>query len=180
MPKLIAGVEAELAFSRQLVTDIDLASNWPDIEEVQSSLQSGGYWQGRAIKRSGTRSAPLRVVTEDGFVIWIGRNSRQNDQVTFDKGGPIDLWLHARGVAGSHVIVKNDGRRIPDTVIEAAAALAAYYSASRTEAKVLVDVTDRRYVRKIKGGRPGMVTYSHEQTRTVTPRPASDFIRPSK
>lgn len=177
VPDRIKVTEAELAYLSQLETDLDLASNWPDIEEVQTSLRSGGYLQGGAAGRGGVKSAPLRIATEEGYTIWIGRNSRQNEQVTFDKGSPIDLWLHARGVPGAHVIVKNDGRRIPETVVQAAAALAAYYSANRTEGKVIVDVTSRRHVRKIRGSRPGMVTYQNEETRTVSPRPASDFAR---
>ena len=180
VPRLIAESEAEAAFLDQLSSDIELASNWPDIEEVQNSLQASGYWKGKKLLKTGSISAPLRVVTQDGFVIWIGRNSRQNEQVTFDKGSPLDTWLHARGVPGAHVIVKNDGRRIPDDVIETAAALAAHYSGNRAEGKVIVDVTSRRHVRKIKGGRPGMVTYSNEETRTVAPRPASEVARPGK
>lgn len=179
VPDRIKVTEAELQFLEQLESDIDMASNWPDIEEVQGSLQAGGYWQGKAAVRSGAKSAPLRIVTPDGYVIWVGRNSRQNDQVTFDKGSPVDLWLHARGVPGAHVIIKNDGRRIPESAVEAAAALAAYYSANKNEGKVIVDVTERRHVRKIKGAGPGMVTYQNEETRTVAPRPASDFTRSS-
>jgi predicted ribosome quality control (RQC) complex YloA/Tae2 family protein len=108
-------------------------------------------------------------------VVWVGRNSRQNEIVTFDKGGPQDLWLHARGVAGAHVIVKFDGRQIPEAVIRGAAALAAYYSASRAESNAIVDVTYRRYVRKIKGAAAGMVTYRNEETRTVAPSASTDF-----
>jgi len=111
------------------------------------------------------------VDTPEGFTIWVGRNSRQNDLVTFGKGAPDDLWLHARGVPGAHVIIRSEGRPVPDPVIRRAAELAAYFSAARAEGRVLVDVTARRYVRKIKGGRPGMVTYRNEQPIEVTPRP---------
>jgi predicted ribosome quality control (RQC) complex YloA/Tae2 family protein len=124
----------------------------------------------------GTKSGPLRVVTKDGYVIWVGRNSRQNELVTFDKGSPQDWWLHARGVPGAHVIVKSaDGRPLPDGVAEQAAALAAYYSANRGSSRVEVDVTQRRHVRKIKGGATGMVTYRNETTRAVAPRSEREF-----
>ncbi|RMG80453.1 MAG: DUF814 domain-containing protein, partial [Chloroflexi bacterium] len=119
------------------------------------------------------KSGPLKVVTPDGFVVWIGRNSRQNELVTFKHGSPQDLWLHARGVPGAHVIIRNDGRRISDELIDKAASVAAYYSARRNESRVIVDVTRRKYVKKIKGAGPGMVTYSHEQTRTVAPKDES-------
>lgn len=177
VPGLIKQTENELGFLAQLETDLELASNWPEIDEVQQALQVQDYWRGKARARiaGGGKSAPLRVVSKDGFVIWIGRNSRQNEIVSFDKGGPQDLWLHAHGVAGAHGIIKVDGRQIPDSVIEQAAALVAYYSASRGESSVIVDVTSRRYVRKIKGAGAGMVTYRNEETRTVTPNSATDF-----
>jgi predicted ribosome quality control (RQC) complex YloA/Tae2 family protein len=102
--------------------------------------------------------------------VWVGRNSRQNENVTFDKAGPADWWLHARGVPGAHVVIKADGRTVPDGVFEQAAGLAAAYSAARGEARVVVDVTLRKYVKRIAGGGLGMVTYRNETTRTVKPQ----------
>lgn len=176
VPTLIESAEAELAYLTQLETDLELATNWPEIDEVQQTLQSKGYWRGKPSQRiaGGGKSAPLRVVSPEGFVIWVGRNSRQNEIVTFDKGSPNDLWLHARDVPGAHVIIKTDGRAAPESVIEQAATLAAYYSAKQGESKVIVDVTERRYVRKIRGGGPGMVTYRNEETRTAAPRSEKD------
>jgi predicted ribosome quality control (RQC) complex YloA/Tae2 family protein len=172
VPGLVEETSNDLAFLAQLDVDLELAASWPEIDEVQQALQAKGYWRGQPTKRitgSGL-SAPLKVVTPEGFVIWVGRNSRQNEQVTFGKGGGQDLWLHARQIPGSHVVIKFDGRQIPDTVIEQAAALAAYYSAGRAENKVPVDVTRCMYVRKIKGGAQGMVTYRNEETRSVAPK----------
>jgi predicted ribosome quality control (RQC) complex YloA/Tae2 family protein len=175
VPRLIAETENDLAFLAQLETDLQLAANYPEIDEVQAALQTAGLWRGTPLKKaSSSRTAPLRVATQDGFIIWVGRNSRQNEIVTFDKGSPLDTWLHARDVPGAHVIIKFDGRTIPEAVIERAAALAAYYSARRSEGKVPVDVTTRKYVRKIKGAAAGMVTYRNETTRTVTPRTKED------
>lgn len=175
VPGLIRQTENELQYMKQLETDLDLATNWPEIDEVQQTLQAKGYWRGKVTKRiaGGGKSAPLRIVTKDGFVIWVGRNSRQNEIVTFEKGSPTDIWLHARGVPGAHVIVKSDGRAVPDSVIEQAAGLAAYYSASRGESRAPVDVTERRHVRKIKGAAVGMVTYRNETTRMVSPESAT-------
>ncbi len=170
VPELIQETERALAFLDQLALDLELAENWPEIEEVRSILEAQGYVRGPARKRPQSgKSKPLRVVTDDGFVIWVGRNARQNDDVTFVRGSADDLWLHARGVPGAHVIIKNDGRDIPDAVIEHAARLAARYSPKRGEARVLVDVTQRKHVRKIKGGKPGMVTYRNEEPITVRP-----------
>ncbi len=171
VPELIAAAEQELAYLDQLATDLELATNWPEIGEVQEALQQQGYWRGpRTVGPRGGLAGPLKVTTDSGHVIWIGRNARQNDQVSFEKGGPADLWLHARGVPGAHVIIKSGGGDVPPEVIQRAAELAAYYSAARNEARVLVDVTQRKYVRKIKGGKPGMVTYRNETSIEVVPR----------
>jgi predicted ribosome quality control (RQC) complex YloA/Tae2 family protein len=171
VPRLVLETKNEIAFLEQLDMDLEMATNWPEIDEVQQALQSKGYWRGkRAGRMGGGKSAPIKVVTNDGFVIWVGRNSRQNEMVTFDKGSSEDFWLHARDVPGAHVIVKFDGRQIPDAVVERAAEIAAYYSAKRSESKAIVDVTQRKYVKKIKGAGPGMVTYRNETTRAVTPR----------
>ncbi len=170
VPALIDAAEAELAFLRQLDTDLALAANGPEIGEVQDALQANGYWRGPHTARPrGGKSTPLKVTTPEGIVIWVGRNARQNDEVTFGKGKPEDLWLHARGVPGAHVIVKNSGRPVAASVLQRAASLAAYYSAARQEGRVLVDVTERRHVRKIKGGKPGMVTYRDESPIEATP-----------
>ncbi|MEW6578862.1 MAG: NFACT RNA binding domain-containing protein, partial [Chloroflexota bacterium] len=172
VPELVTAAEQELAYLDQLAMDLEMARNWPDIGEVQEALQRSGYWRGpRTAGPRGGASAPLKVTTESGAVIWVGRNARQNDIVTFDRGGSGDLWLHARGVPGAHVIIKAGAGDVPDAVIQRAAEIAAYYSAARGEARVLVDVTRRKYVRKIKGGKPGMVTYRNESPIEVTPRP---------
>lgn len=171
VPQLIAASEQELAYLLQLETDLALARNWPDIGEVQEALQANGYWRGEgAAQPRGGRSGPLKL-TLGSYVVWVGRNARQNEIVTFDKGGPADLWLHVRGVPGAHVIIKSGAVEVPDEVVRRAAAIAAYYSQARSEGRVGVDVTRRKYVRKIKGGKPGMVTYSHETTIDVAPEP---------
>lgn len=170
VPKLVQVAEAELATLAQLATDLDLAANWPDIDDVQQALAALGHWRGAAPKRAGGgKSGPLRLVTDDGFVIWVGRNSRQNEMVTFGKATPSDLWLHARGVPGAHVIIRSDGRTVPEAVLNLAAGLAARYSASQHEPSVPVDVTLRKHVRRIAGGGPGMVSYRNETTRLATP-----------
>jgi predicted ribosome quality control (RQC) complex YloA/Tae2 family protein len=179
VPGLIAETKNELDYLDQLATDLEMATNWPDIDDLQQALQAGGYWQGKRTKRigGGGQSAPIRVVTPDGYVMWVGRNSRQNEIVTFDKGGGEDLWLHARDVPGAHVVIKFDGRPIPEEVIEQAASIAAHYSARRADGKVPVDVTRCKYVRKIKGAGQGMVTYRNEETRVAVPRDEKAFER---
>ncbi len=171
VPTLVEETRNELEYLEQLEMDLELATNWPEIDDVQQALQAGGYWQGKKAKRigGGGLSGPLRVVTPDGFVLWVGRNSRQNEMVTFKKSNAEDLWLHARQVPGAHVIIKFDGRQIPEDLIQQAAGIAAYYSKRRADGKVPVDVTRIKFVKKIKGAAQGMVTYRNERTLTVTP-----------
>ncbi|MCL6451961.1 MAG: NFACT RNA binding domain-containing protein, partial [Acetobacteraceae bacterium] len=115
-------------------------------------------------------SEPLRLVSADGLAILVGRNHRQNEQITLREAGPDDVWLHARGVPGSHVILRTlpDGS-FPESSLLEAAALAAYFSRARASGKVEVDWTRRRHVRKPPGSRPGMVIYDHQRTVVVRP-----------
>lgn len=117
----------------------------------------------------------MPVTTVNGNPIYVGRSSRENDRVTFDIAKPDDTWLHARGVPGSHVIVRWLGT-VPDDAesLDRAAALAAWYSGARSSARAEVDITNRQSVRKIKGAGPGMVTYRNERTVLVTPSDATD------
>jgi predicted ribosome quality control (RQC) complex YloA/Tae2 family protein len=175
VPGIIKTTQLELDYLNQLHSDLTMAANWPEIGEVQAALHAGGYWRDQGQVQAGARfkglkSTPIKVTTPEGLLIWVGRNARQNEDVTFTKGRPEDIWLHARGVPGSHVIIKTAGRAVPPAVLSRAASLAAYYSASRTEGHVLVDVTERRHVRKIKGGQPGMVTYRNESPIETVPR----------
>jgi predicted ribosome quality control (RQC) complex YloA/Tae2 family protein len=99
----------------------------------------------------------------------VGRNARQNDYVTFELASARDLWLHARGVAGSHVIVRSGGRPVSEKTLAYAAALAAAHSAARDSTSVAVSYTQRRNVHRARGGGPGMVTYGGERTIHVRP-----------
>ena len=113
--------------------------------------------------------APLRRESSDGMALLVGKNSRQNEEVTFHQASANDTWLHARGVPGAHVIIRNGGRPVSETTLREAAALAAYYSQSRSAGSVAVDYTEQRYVRHMKGGGPGMVIYEREHTLHVAP-----------
>jgi predicted ribosome quality control (RQC) complex YloA/Tae2 family protein len=117
-----------------------------------------------------SRSRPLSVDSPDGFCILVGRNSRQNDEVTFKRAAPDDLWLHARGIPGGHVVIKSGGREVPERTLHQAAALAAYYSRDRREDLVAVDYVARRHVRRARGKRPGLVIYRGERTIRVRPK----------
>ena len=164
-------VRPDLVYVEQLSVDLALAESRPEIEEVHRALAAAGWTSGA--QRSGGGSKQIggfRRLEVHGFTIFAGRNARQNEQLTFQLAGRDDLWLHVRGQPGTHVIIKSSGQPVPDEVIQRAAELAAYYSPARGESGVDVDVAERRFVRRVRGGHPGMVTYRNERTVRVAAR----------
>jgi predicted ribosome quality control (RQC) complex YloA/Tae2 family protein len=191
IPPQIEANAVELARVEQILTDLALAETPTEIAHVRAEVAEAGYLRGERAsaggdrKRSGAKAgkgkqaqqrkgpeggAPLRRQSSDGFTLLVGKNSRQNEAVTFHEASAGDMWLHARGVPGAHVIVKSGGRPVPETTLAEAAALAAYYSQAREAGNVPVDYTQQRYVRHMKGGGPGMVIYERERTLHVAPR----------
>ena len=174
LPGLADESRAELAYLDQLATLIaqapgfseleTLAAEWADQTAAESSPRP---------KRKPTPRRPQALIDTHGNSVYVGRSGLQNEKVTFDIAGPDDTWLHARGVGGSHVVIRWRAPGSPenDATVEAAAALAAWNSAARESGAVEVDVARRRFVRKIKGSRPGMVTYRNERTIRVRPAP---------
>lgn len=170
VPERIAATEQELAYLEQLRTDADLADDRPALEAVRTALQEAGYIVEDRRRPRTERPGPLQVRAASGALILVGRNSAQNEAVTFDLASPHNLWLHARGVPGAHVVLKRAGAEAEEPDVQLAASLAAYYSAAREESQAQVDVTERVHVRRIPGGRSGMVTYRNERTLSVVPR----------
>lgn len=172
VPALLHESEEELAYLHQIRLDLQLAHNRPEIDAVEAELGRMGYADTPRQRRGLPPDAgPLSFVTEDGFTILVGRNSRQNEEVTFRIARGDDLWLHARGIPGAHVIVRRAGRDPSEKAVRRAAELAAFYSSAREDKSVEVDVTRRQFVRRRPGGRPGQVTYRDETTLVVAPRP---------
>ncbi|MGH2347938.1 MAG: NFACT RNA binding domain-containing protein, partial [bacterium] len=113
---------------------------------------------------------PRRYTTASGGEVVVGRTNVENDWVTFDLGRPDDLWFHARGMPGAHVVLRTGGQPAPEEAIREAARVAAYFSRGRGAAKVPVSYTLRKYVKKPRGAKPGLVTIANEQTIVVEPR----------
>jgi predicted ribosome quality control (RQC) complex YloA/Tae2 family protein len=170
LPLRRATLEREQAFLDATATAIEQAETLDDLWEIEQDLVAAGL---RRPGRSPVRPRPVdqgRVFSlPGGFQVRAGRSARENERLTFERAGPDDLWLHARGMPGAHVIVVGGSGRPPEAAVAAAAAIAAYYSAGRHAGKVPVDITRRKHVRKMRGGRPGQVTYAQERTVTVTP-----------
>ena len=166
--------EAELDYLTSILDELARAENDRDLAEIRAELVSGGY-----IRETGGRkkmklppSQPMLFRSSEGFLIHVGRNNRQNDQLTLKFAQKSDLWLHTQKIHGSHVIVECEGKTPGDETVTEAAMLAAYYSQARESQNVPVDYTPVRFVKKPAGAKPGMVIYTTCSTAFVTPDPA--------
>jgi predicted ribosome quality control (RQC) complex YloA/Tae2 family protein len=166
--------EATLALRdlEQLEVDLKLAASRPEVHEVREALLERGHVPPKTRRRRAplARTEPLSLESPDRLTVVVGRNSRQNDQITFRLARGDDLWFHAQGVPGAHVIVRRGGQEVPNTTIRRAAELAAHFSPLRDEADAIVVYTERRHVRRVPGAAPGLVTYQHEGTIRVVPK----------
>ena len=178
IPPRLAAIERDLEYLAQLALDLQMAGSQPEIAAIQEALTTAGWRRAPSSSRTAPPPQPLKVALPDGLVALVGRNSRQNEELTFGLAAPDDLWLHARGVPGAHVIVRCQGKPASEAAILRAAELAAYYSAAQTEADALVVVVPRRRVRRLPGGHPGQVIYSGERTLRVRPRGIDPLIKP--
>ena len=167
----LSDAEAERTYLESVLTLIAQATTAEDLTDLRQELADEGYLRRtpRRPTRPSAKSGPRRFAVAGGRLVLVGRTNRENDALTFKTAAPEDLWLHARGVPGAHVILKTDGKAPPEEAIRQAAALAAFFSQAREEPSVLVDYTPRKYVRKLQGAKPGLVTYTREQTLRVSP-----------
>ena len=163
--------EAHLA---SVLTALELATEESDLAEIREELAAFQYVK-RQRSSKGKRpqkiqSHPLHFRSSDGFDIYVGKNNYQNEELTFKVASGSDWWFHAKGMPGSHVIVKANGQELPDRCFEEAAALAAYYSKGRDQDKVEIDYLQRRNVKKVNGAPPGFVIYHSNWSMMAKPR----------
>lgn len=167
----IARGEIEEEYLGAVLDELNRAENERDLAEIRAELEAGGYVRSADRRRQQKQPAsrPMRFVSSDGFEILVGRNNRQNDQLSLKTARRDDLWLHIQKFHGTHVIVCCAGAPVPDGTITEAAMLAAWYSQAREGQNVPVDVTQVRNLRKPNGAKPGMVIYDRYRTVIVTP-----------
>ena len=168
--------EQELHYLRSVLEELDRAETEAELEEIRKELQDGGYIRADTGKKrmKQARVQPMRFESTDGYPIYVGRNNRQNEELTFKLARKDDIWLHAQKVHGSHVIISCGGTTPPDDTITQAAQLAAYYAETKGGQNLPVDVTPVKQVKKIPGGKPGMVIY--HTYRTVYVNPYKDIV----
>jgi predicted ribosome quality control (RQC) complex YloA/Tae2 family protein len=138
-----------------------------DVEDAVAALEPRGRSRPATRKR---KRAPLELHTLGGSRIFVGRSPYENAQLTFRIARPHDLWFHARGIPGAHVVLARDDRTAPPLEdLQAAAALAAFHSKAREGRSVAVDYMQRKHVRKQADAPPGLVWYTHAKTITTQP-----------
>lgn len=167
----IARGEIEEEYLGAVLDELNRAESERDLAEIRAELEAGGYVRSADRRRQQKQPAsrPMRFCSSDGFEILVGRNNRQNDQLSLKTARRDDLWLHIQKFHGTHVIVCCAGAPVPDGTITEAAMLAAWYSQAREGQNVPVDVTQVRNLRKPNGAKPGMVVYDRYRTVIVTP-----------
>ena len=168
--------ETELTYLRSVLEELNRAETEAELEEIRRELQDGGYIRPDPGKKrmKQAKVPPMRFESTDGYPIYVGRNNRQNEELTFKLARKDDIWCHASKVHGSHVIISCGGTTPPDDTITQAAQLAAYYSESTGGQNIAVDVTPVKQVKKILGGKPGMVIY--HTYKTVIANPYKDIV----
>jgi len=175
MRERLSEASAELDFLRTQEELLRDAADLQGLDDVRDTLVKQGYIRDKQGKAGRTRPAappPYRTVSFEGWDILVGRSAAGNDYITLKLARPDDLWLHAEGMPGSHVVVRNPQKRdIPEKVLKRAASLAAWHSKGKGSAKVAVAYTRAALVKKPKGASPGSVTMSGRKTLMAVPEP---------
>jgi predicted ribosome quality control (RQC) complex YloA/Tae2 family protein len=163
--------ETELSYLESVLEALARVRSDRELDEIRLELQDGGYLKREAGKKriKAGKLPPMQFESTDGYLIYVGRNNRQNEELTFKSARKDDLWLHASKVHGSHVIISCGGTKPPDDTITQAAQLAAYYSEAGEGQNLPVDVTPVKQVKKVPGAKPGMVIYHTYNTVIVNP-----------
>ena len=169
----IAANKEELAYLESVLSAIQSCTEENDVDDIREELVEQGFLRRRKTngktKQKPHKSKPMLFMSSDGFEMYVGKNNKQNDELTLHFADANDLWLHTKDIPGSHVIVRTQGQTLPEQTINEAANLAVYFSKARNSTLVPVDYTARRHVKKPNGAKPGMVIYATNQTAYITP-----------
>lgn len=172
--KQIEFTKQEIDYLEHILVSIDNCTEVKELDEIKEELAKEGYIKARSKNKKknkkSTESTPRHYISSDGYDIYIGKNNKQNDYLTLKFASKDDIWLHTKDIPGSHVIIKTKGEEVPETTLDEAALLAAYYSKGKMSSNVPVDYTERKNVRKPNGAKLGMVIYDNNNTLYITPR----------
>ena len=162
LTELILETKDDITYLESVSNGLDLAQNEADLAQIKEELTESGFIKRRHMntkKQTKLKSQPLHYMSSDGFHLYVGKNNLQNEELTFHFADGSDWWFHAKGAPGSHVILKTEGKDVPDRAFEEAGRLAAYYSKNRGSEKVEIDYIQKKHVKKVNGARCGFVIY---------------------
>ena len=160
LSELVKETSDEITYLESVSNSLDIARSEDDLMQIKEELIDSGYIRRKFTKKKvKITSRPFHYISSDGYHIYVGKNNVQNEELTFHFAVGNDWWFHAKGVPGSHVIVKTNGDELPDATFEEAGRLAAYYSKNRGNEKVEIDYIEKKHVKKPGGGKPGFVVY---------------------
>lgn len=167
----ITATEEMLQYLASLDSSLLTATSKNEIEEIRQEMIAADLIKvvGKKKKSALQKSQPLHIRLSEDTDLYIGKNNRQNDYVTFSIGGPRDLWFHTKDIPGSHIILKTTLPEAREEDIALAVELAAYFSKAREGSSVPVDCVQRRYVKKPSGSKPGFVIFTNQKTYYATP-----------
>lgn len=167
----ITATEEMLQYLASLDSSLLTATSKSEIEEIRQEMIAADLIKvvGKKKKSALQKSQPLHIRLSEDTDLYIGKNNRQNDYVTFSIGGPRDLWFHTKDIPGSHIILKTTLPEAREKDIALAVELAAYFSKAREGSSVPVDCVQRRYVKKPSGSKPGFVIFTNQKTYYATP-----------
>lgn len=161
----------EIDYLENIMLSIENCENLAELMDIREELGKVGYIRSKNNSKKETKltTKPHEFVSSNGFKILVGKNNKQNDHLTLKVASNEDIWMHTKNIPGSHVIIKTEGKEVPDETIFEGAMLAAFFSKSKMSSQVPVDYTKKKNVKKPNGAKPGMVIYDTNNTIYVTP-----------
>lgn len=168
--ELIIETKGQIDHLESIQNSLDIALNADDLVQIKDELIEYGFIKkGKNAKKQKVKSKPFHYVSSDGFDMYVGKNNYQNDELTFKLATGNDWWFHAKGMPGSHVIVKAENKELPDRTFEEAGKLAGYYSKGKNADKVEIDYLQKKNVKKPNGAAAGFVVYYTNYSLTIHP-----------
>lgn len=161
----------EINYLENIILSIENCENLAELMDIREELSKVGYLRAKNNSKKETKltTKPHEFISSNGFKILVGKNNKQNDNLTLKIASNEDIWMHTKNIPGSHVIIKTEGKEVPDETIFEGAMLAAFFSKSKMSSQVPVDYTKKKNVKKPNGSKPGMVIYETNSTIYVTP-----------
>lgn len=168
----ILKTKGDIEHLQSIQTALEVSSDDESLSQIRQELVDFGYIKKHSSsKKQKITSHPYHYISSDGYDIYVGKNNYQNEELTFKVATGNDWWFHAKGIPGSHVILKsNNEEELPDRAYEEAASLAAFYSKAKDADKVEVDYIQKKNIKKVAGAAPGFVIYHSNWSMVVTPR----------